>query len=107
MNVNDSAQQASARGSGSVGKQIGKRLQAVGHYEPSLSLVKIPRCPACGAANPRGFEYCPACHVKAPAQTDHQDVEAAFGAGAFPTHARFLLWIGDALRRLAIWLQRS
>jgi ribosomal protein L40E len=91
----------------SLGLSTGKRVQAVGHFEPSLELVRIPACPSCGAANPRGADACESCGAMAPPKTDYRKVRPVLTAGAFPWHARALLWIAAQLMRLGKWLQRS
>jgi hypothetical protein len=98
---------ANAGTEASLGLTAGKRLQAVGHFEPSLELVRIPACPACGAANPRALDACESCGAAAPPKTDYRKVRPVLTAGAFPWPARALLWAAGQLMRFANWLQRS
>jgi hypothetical protein len=98
---------ASAAADASLGMTVGKRLQGEVYFEPSLELVRIPACPACGAANPRALDACEACGSLAPPRTDYRKVRPVLTADAFPWHARALLWVAAQLMRFAKWLQRS
>ena len=82
-------------------------MGALGRFEPSLAAVKIPCCPSCGAANPQGDALCPSCGESAPALAETR-LETSIAAnldGFVPWHARVLLWIGAALKRLALRLK--
>lgn len=35
-------------------------------FESELIVTKIPRCPSCLAANPKGLSFCPECDAAAP-----------------------------------------
>lgn len=98
---------ANAEAKPSMTKEIGKRVQAEGYYEPSLSLYRIPACPSCGAANPKDLNECPQCGAPAPDRTDFRTVKPVLYGSLFPWYARALLWLGGVLLRFARRLQRS
>jgi hypothetical protein len=82
-------------------------MGALGRFEPSLAAVKIPRCPICGAANPKAETHCPVCREPAPPVGETQ-IECSIATnldGFVPWHARVLLWIGAQLKRLALRLK--
>jgi len=74
-------------------------------FEAQLGLVRIPACPACGAANPRALAACPACGQGAPNLTDHQLVKAEVTAEV-PPLARLLFWFAARLKDLAKFIER-
>ncbi len=92
---------------GSLTKEIHKRVQATGRFEPSLRLHKIPRCPSCLSANPQGLSHCPKCGEPAPPITERRyETSIAVNLDPFmPWHARALFAVGAWLRRLALWLR--
>ena len=78
-------------------------MGALGRFEPSLGAVKIPRCAACGSANPQAAARCPQCDVPAPpiAETRFETSITVNTEGLFPWHAEALLTIGALLTRIA------
>ena len=82
-------------------------MGALGRFEPSLEAVKIPRCPSCGAANPKAERTCTGCGAPAETTAELRVVRAALNdtTGLFPWHARVLLTIGVCLKRLAFRLK--
>ena len=77
---------------------------ALGHFKPSLSIVRIPACPACGGANPQGLAHCPDCGRTAPEKTDHAEVAdnvIPVRRQNVPFTAWVCLWLGAKLRNLA------
>jgi hypothetical protein len=88
-----------------------KRLQTMGHYEPSFEAVLIPKCPVCGEANPRGLDICPkpGCNTPAPLHRERRVETPVITDPSiiFPWHARLLLWIGARLQRIADWIERT
>jgi predicted amidophosphoribosyltransferase len=82
-------------------------MGVLGRFEPSLEAVKIPRCPSCGAANPKAECVCPGCGAPAETSVEVRVARAALTdmARLFPWHARVLLTIGAWLKRLALQLK--
>jgi hypothetical protein len=67
---------------------------------PILGIIKIPRCPKCLSANPRGLDACPACGEPAPERTDEQRVGAVLTQSAVPLSARILFALAAIASRL-------
>jgi len=84
-----------------LGKQIGKGIQASGHYEPSLMAVKIPRCTKCLSANRNRLDLCEVCGADMPPDVDHRSMGAQLGGALYPWHARFCLWLASKFTNLA------
>lgn len=89
--------------SAALKKTVDEMVSASNAPAPYLAVVKIPKCPTCGASNPEGRENCPACGDAAPPTTDHQVVRAKMSIAVL--WATVLLWIGAQLKRLGTWLK--
>lgn len=78
--------------------------EATIRFEPSCTIQRIPRCPACLSANPQALKKCWNCGEAQPAPDDPihvADVTATLPPNLFPWYARLLLRIGAALRSLS------
>lgn len=79
-----------------AGKFIGGR----GRWEAETTVLKIPRCAACYAPNPRALAACPVCATPAPVTTGFQRVESAVHDDLMPWPAAILMAIGMWFRNL-------
>lgn len=96
---------ATAQGIPSLGVGRGKFLPVHGRYEPALITQLLPGCRACGSAHPIALRAadettCPGCGAPAGKPSNPVTDRAAVPGMAF-RFARFLLWIGRTLDKLA------
>lgn len=99
----DHEDQAAARTEAGLGLVVHKRAQAIGHFEPSLKLRFLPRCPVCGAVHPRAqhppldTDECLTCRTVI---CPHPEVEVGAVLTNVPLRARIALKLGRLLYSL-------
>lgn len=88
---------------GTVGTKAGG--QAFGHFEPVTLTQLLPKCPGCGDPHPRATkaasDNCPNCGTFCPSGQVNTEPAALTGNDPAMLAARFFLWAGRALARLA------
>lgn len=79
--------------------------QALGNFEPSLTMTFLPKCPGCGAPHPRArgldLDSCYDCGTFCPTGAPRTIPAIITGFTPWALAARFLLWAGRRLNDLA------